>query len=140
MSDPANVRAWIEWNLRNYAEFGFGLWALERKDSGEFIGDCGLACRDVEGRAELEIGYHVLRRERRKGYATEAARACLAFGFRHTCSSSVCSIVSPSNVASRAVATRIHTACRAIIRKGAPALLFYTTRRDWESRCPAVRP
>ena len=42
MSDSAKVRAWIEWNLRNYDEFGFGLWALELKVSRELIGDCGL--------------------------------------------------------------------------------------------------
>jgi RimJ/RimL family protein N-acetyltransferase len=107
MSDPAKVRGWIEWNLRNYDEFGFGLWALELKASGEFIGDCGLTHQDVEGRSELEIGYHVVRRERRKGYATEAARACLDFGFRRTSCASICSIVRPSNTASCAVAARI---------------------------------
>src|SRR5690606_10496970 len=42
MTDRAKVRAWIEWNLRNYAEFGFGLWAIESKESGQFLGDCGL--------------------------------------------------------------------------------------------------
>jgi RimJ/RimL family protein N-acetyltransferase len=137
MADPANVRAWIEWNLRSYDEFGFGLWALEVKDSGEFIGDCGLAYRDVEGGSELEIGYHLVRRERRKGYATEAARACLAFGFRRTTRASVWSIVSPSNTASRAVAARIHEARREILRNGEPALLYYTTRLDWETTVAA---
>src|SRR6516162_4289375 len=75
MAERANVRAWIEWNLRNYDEFGFGLWAMELKAEGQLIGDCGLTYQDVEGRRELEIGYHVIERERGKGYATEAARA-----------------------------------------------------------------
>jgi RimJ/RimL family protein N-acetyltransferase len=134
MSDPAKVRAWIEWNLRNYDEFGFGLWALELKVSGEFIGDCGLTYQDVEGRSELEIGYHVVRRERRKGYATEAARACLDFGFRRTSCANTCSIVRPSNEASCAVAARIHTAYREFLKGGSPALLFYTTRLAWAGR------
>jgi len=60
MADRANVRAWIEWNLRNYAEFGFGLWAMQLKETGQFIGDTGLTYQDVEGRRELEIGYHVM--------------------------------------------------------------------------------
>ena len=35
MADPNTVRAWIEWNLRNYDELGFGLWAVELKVSGD---------------------------------------------------------------------------------------------------------
>ena len=134
MADAARVRAWIEWNLRNYEEFGFGLWAMELISSGELIGDCGLTYQDVEGRRELEIGYHVLESERGKGYATEAARSCLEFGFDRTACDSICSIVRPSNTASCAVAGRIHTARREIMRKGRPALLFYTSRSEWEER------
>jgi RimJ/RimL family protein N-acetyltransferase len=132
MADPNNVRAWIEWNLRNYDELGFGLWAVELKVSGEFIGDCGLTYQDVEGGTELEIGYHVIWRERAKGYATEAARACLDFGFSHAPCESICSIVRPSNIASCAVAAHIHTARRDFMKGGSPAILYYTKRVDWQ--------
>lgn len=64
MTAQAEVRAWIEWNLRNYALYGFGLWALEPKPQGQLIGACGLTFQDVEGRSELEIGFHVLECER----------------------------------------------------------------------------
>ncbi len=134
MADRASVRAWIEWNLRNYDEFGFGLWAMELKADGRFIGDCGLTFLDVEGRRELEVGYHVMERERGKGYATEAARACLDFGFTRTACDSICSIVRPWNTASCVVAARIHTARREFMRGGRPALLFHTTRRNWDAR------
>jgi hypothetical protein len=76
------VLGWIEWNLRNYDETGFGLWAMEPRGESRLIGDCGLTYQEVNGRQELEIGYHVHARERGKGYATEAARACLAYAFR----------------------------------------------------------
>ena len=132
MADRARVRAWIDWNLRNYKEFGFGLWVLEIKESGRFIGDCGLTYQDLEGRQELEIGYHVAASERRKGYATEAARACLDFGFENTACENICSIVRPENTASCAVASRIHTARREFLKGGRPALLFHTTRREWD--------
>lgn len=131
MADRAKVRAWIEWNLRNYDEFGFGLWAMELQVDGQFVGDCGLTYQDVEGRRELEVGYHVIERERGKGYATEAARACLDFGFMRTSCESICSIVRPSNTASCAAAARIHTARREFMKGGQPALLFYTTRHEW---------
>jgi len=134
MADPAKVRAWIEWNLRNYDELGFGLWAMELNTKGRLIGDCGLTYQDVEGRRELEIGYHVIASERGKGYATEGARECLEFGFTRTSCESICSIVRPSNAASCAVAARIHTTRREFIKGGRTALLFNTTRRDWEAR------
>jgi len=133
MVDPLPVRAWIEWNLKNYDEFGFGLWAMELKADRRFIGDCGLTYQDVGGRKELEIGYHLLESERGKGYATEAARHCLDFGFSRTPCDSICSIVRPSNHASCAVAMRIHAARREFIRQGQVALLFYTLRQDWEA-------
>jgi RimJ/RimL family protein N-acetyltransferase len=135
MDDRANVRRWIEWNLRNYDKFGLGLWALEIKTSGAFLGDCGLTYQDVEGVRELEIGYHVIRPERGKGYATEAARACLDVGFERTSCEQVCSIVTPANEASCRVAARIHADSREFLSHGRPALLFVTSRLAWE-RCP----
>lgn len=131
MEDRAKVRAWIEWNLRNYDEFGVGLWATELKADGRLIGDCGLTFQDVEGRRELEIGYHLIECERGKGYATEAGRVCLDFGFTRTSCESICSIVRPWNTASCAVAARIHTARREFTKNGQVALLFHTTRRAW---------
>ncbi len=134
MADRTKVREWIAWNVENYAEFGYGLWAMELKSSDEMIGDCGLTWQDVEGRAELEIGYHVVERERGKGYATEAARACLDFGFRRTGAGLICSIVRPANLASCTVAGRIHASKREILSRGTAAWVFYTSRDDW-SRC-----
>ena len=131
MVERANVRRWIEWNLRNYDQFGFGLWALEAKTSGAFLGDSGLTYQDVEGQTELEIGYHVVASERRKGFATEAGRACLDVGFERTSCGRMCSIVRPENTASCSVAARIHADSREILRGGRPALLFSTGRHQW---------
>jgi len=63
----------------------------------------------------------------------EAARACLDFGFSHTPCESICSIVRPSNIASCAVAARIHRARREFMRGGIPAVLYYTTRLHWQN-------
>ena len=41
MADSARVRAWIDWNLRNYEEFGLGLWAMELRAGGQLIGIAG---------------------------------------------------------------------------------------------------
>jgi RimJ/RimL family protein N-acetyltransferase len=131
MADRGNVRAWIDWNLRNYDAFGFGLWVVELRTAGTFIGDCGLTYQNVEDTQQLEVGYHLVQRERRRGYATEAARACLDYGFEHTSCEEICSIVDPLNQASCAVAGRIHTDSRPARYKGRPVILFFTPRIAW---------
>ena len=134
MADPADVRRWIEWNLHNYDAFGLGLWAVELKTSGAFIGDCGLTYQDVEGLSTLEVGYHIVLHERRKGYATEAARAGLEFGFVHTSGDEICSLVNPANLASRRVAATIHQESRTIVSRGQDMLCFCTSRLAWAGR------
>jgi len=122
------VLGWIEWNLRNYDETGFGLWAMEPRGESRLIGDCGLTYQVVEGRQELELGWHLHAAERGRGYATEAARACLAYAFRELDPPLVCSIVRPDNTASCAVADRVHRDRREFVKSGRPALLFFTER------------
>src|SRR5437879_931645 len=53
------ARGWIEWNVGLYRELGFGLWYLTLRDTGEFVGECGLTPQQVEGATEIEVGYHV---------------------------------------------------------------------------------
>lgn len=38
--DKDRTMGWITWNLDNYKTYGFGLWAVTLKETGEFIGDC----------------------------------------------------------------------------------------------------
>lgn len=47
--DRAKVERWISWNLENYRVFGFGLWAVEEKGSGAFLGDCGITIQILMG-------------------------------------------------------------------------------------------
>lgn len=100
------ARAWIDWNRRNYAQHGYGLWILETHD-GEFVGDCGLTWQPVGERQVLEVGYHVLPAHQGRGYATEAARACLQLATVEIGEEHVVAIVHPDNTASRRVAERI---------------------------------
>ena len=73
------VENWIQWNLDNYEKYGFGLWAVCLKESGEMIGDCGITMQQVEKEFFPEIGYHLRKEFRKKGYASEAAKACAEF-------------------------------------------------------------
>ena len=63
---------------------GFGLWALEVLESGEFVGFTGLNPMPdgVPGAGDQEVGWRLDRRAWHQGYATEAARAALDVGRR----------------------------------------------------------
>jgi RimJ/RimL family protein N-acetyltransferase len=68
--------AWIAWNRRLYHDHGVGLWLVTLRESGEFVGDCGLTPQQVDGVTEIEVGYHVRTARQGRGLATEAAAAC----------------------------------------------------------------
>lgn len=82
--DEARVRNWIDRNIERYRIFGFGLWAVCLKETGEMIGDCGLSMQNILGVIKPEIGYHIRRDMQRKGYASEAAAAVRDWTFAHT--------------------------------------------------------
>jgi RimJ/RimL family protein N-acetyltransferase len=100
------AQRWIDWNKANYAEHGYGLWIIETT-AGEFVGDCGLTWQAVNGRRELEVGYHVRGDLQRRGYATEAAAACRNFARDVLNAPHLVAIVHPDNAASRRVAEKI---------------------------------
>lgn len=68
------VREYIE---KVYTFFGFGVWTVVEKDSGEVIGRAGLSYR--EGYADPELGFIIGVPWQRQGYAGEVCRAVLAY-------------------------------------------------------------
>lgn len=104
--DAERVRGWIAWSRRNYAEHGFGLWIIETLDGG-FLGDCGLTWQQTDAERVLEVGYHLRPEVQGRGYATEAAEACVRFAREHTDESSLAALVDERNAPSRAVAERL---------------------------------
>lgn len=103
----AEARAWIAWNQRLYRDEGFGLWVIALRDTGEFVGDCGLTPQEVDGIRELEIGYHVRADLHGRGLATEAASACRDFARDDLHAERLIAIIRPDNVASQRVAEKI---------------------------------
>ena len=100
-------RAWIERALERETRYGFSLWAIEDRATGEFLGNCGPVPQVVDGVGEIELGWSVTPRRAGQGIATEAAAAwrdrCLgAVGLNH-----VISLIRPENVPSRRVAEKI---------------------------------
>ena len=95
--------------LANYPDFdthGFGRWGCflraddpdTRAKAGDMIGFCGLKHLDELG--EVDVGYRFLPEHWGKGYATEAGRASIAFGFETLRLERIIALVLPENLGS----------------------------------------
>ena len=104
--DEARVRGWIEKNMRRYREEGFGLWAVVLKETGEMIGDCGITMQNIHGAMLPEIGYHIRADRQRRGYASEAAAACIRYAFENYGFPAVYSYMKYTNIPSQRTAVK----------------------------------
>lgn len=130
--DRAETEGWIDWARKSYRQNRWGLWAVIRHEDDRFLGDCGPMWQPVEGEQVPELGYHIVRAEWGKGYATEAALACRDWFFDNTTLDRLVSIVWPPNTASRRVAERVHARMRYFIweKTGTEECLYETLRSD----------
>jgi len=84
---------------------GLGLWALELNGPADFLGQVGLF--PVEGKGpDVEVAYELAPRVWGHGYATEAARALIDYGFRELALPRVVALILPDNARSRNVAAK----------------------------------
>jgi RimJ/RimL family protein N-acetyltransferase len=97
----ARVRSMIEHQER----YGFSKWGVRERAAGTLVGDCGVQL--LEGGPDVELGFHLRRSVWGRGYATEAARACLEASFAGLGLDEVIAIVAPGNAASGRVLEKI---------------------------------
>ncbi|MFJ2032187.1 GNAT family N-acetyltransferase [Streptosporangium sp. NPDC087985] len=92
-----------------FDEHGYGLWALQIRATGEFIGFTGLAWQTFEAHftPALEVGWRLARSAWGYGYASEAARAALDYGFGPAGQAEIVSMTAAANLRSRAVMERL---------------------------------
>lgn len=131
------VHDWLARQLLRYEAHNFGLWAVILKETGQFIGQCGLTMQPWEGKQVLEIGYLFERAHWHRGYATEAAIACKRYAFEVLGAEEVCSIIRDTNRASQRVAERnglrkTETAIKHYRGVLMPHFRYVMTRAEWE--------
>ena len=92
------------------SERGWGLWAVEKKDTHEFIGFTGLheTYSELSFSPAIEIGWRLSDKFWGNGYATEAAKKVLAFAFEHLQLAEIVSFTSLTNIKSQEVMKRIN--------------------------------
>lgn len=94
---------------QEFIESGYGLYAIERKEDGAFAGYTGFhrIPFDVDSTPGVEIGWRIKYEYWNRGYATEAAKACLLFAKGHLPFTTVYSFTSIPNTASERVMQKI---------------------------------
>lgn len=136
--DEERTRNWIQWNLENYRKYGFGLWAVILKETGEFIGDCGLTIQNIDGECLPEIGYHIHKKYWRRGFGSEAARAVRDWAFNHTDYDCLYSYMKYTNVGSysTAIANGMKKVKEYPDEKNGISCAYAIRRADWEKLRP----
>jgi RimJ/RimL family protein N-acetyltransferase len=116
--------------LGHWQLFGFGPWAVEERASGEFLGRIGPYC--PPGWPGLELIWTIRRQSWGQGYATEGARAALAYVFEHMGRDRIISLIRPQNAASLRVAEKIGQRLQDRIHfYGEEALVYGIRRAAW---------
>jgi RimJ/RimL family protein N-acetyltransferase len=106
-NDPEKQCAkWFDKNFYRYATKKGGMNVLIHKQSGAFVGQCGLLFQTVNDREELEVAYSIMPQYRNQGFATEAATKCIQHAFNNHMTKSLISIIHESNVESEKVAIK----------------------------------
>lgn len=102
------TREELEWFLNGHPRYReLGLWATIHKETGEFIGRCGLLPWTINGRQEVEVAYTIDRAFWGQGLGTEAAQGILRYGFEVLNLPRLICLIDPDNIASQRVAEKI---------------------------------
>lgn len=130
--DRAKMNKWVQSNLDHQAKYGFSLYSVILKEDGRLIGDCGLETDTIDGKLITGIGFDFKRQYWGNGYATEAAKAVLEYGFANFNLDSIYGWIDPENIPSKRVAERIGMVHdRFVMRGGKRYALYRIDRLDY---------
>jgi RimJ/RimL family protein N-acetyltransferase len=109
VADRAESDAGVARMRAHFAEHGFGFWAIEVPDVADFVGMCGLAHAKFEAPFTpcVEIGWRLAHQYWGHGYAPEAARAALDYGFQIVKVPEIVAFTAVGNAKSRRVMEKI---------------------------------
>lgn len=139
---PVQTNISVDVWQKQIAESGWSNWAVELRETGEFIGFIGLSVprRQLPFSPCVEIGWRLKRAAWGHGYATEGAKECLRIGFERLALQEIVSFAALTNTPSIAVMKRIgmrdmhanfnHPA----VHEGSPLrphCLYKITRAEW---------
>ena len=102
------TREEVEWFLNGHPKFSeLGLWATLYKETGQFIGRCGLLPWTIDEQHEVEVAFALSKKHWGQGLATEAAGALVQYGFENLQLSRLICVIDRDHKRSIHVATKI---------------------------------
>jgi RimJ/RimL family protein N-acetyltransferase len=114
----------------HWALFGFGMFAVQEKASGNYVGRVGPWC--PPGWPGFEVGWGIAKEFRGKGYAVEAARASIDWTFESFEIDEIMHCIDSENAPSQGVALKLGARKDGVIDLfGKPADAWITTRALW---------
>jgi len=133
--ERADSRGWLERQLARYQDPGFGLWIVEDRQTGEFLGTAGPAPMLVESVEHVEIGWHTKPGRKGEGIAPEAGAAARDWAFENLEVDHLISLVRPENTGSNRVARKIGMHVdREVDYKSLHHFVYRIDRSTWEER------
>jgi RimJ/RimL family protein N-acetyltransferase len=130
---PSRQEVWraIAGYIGHWALRGYGLWAVDDRETGALVGRIGLI--NPAEWPGLEIAYTIGKRWWGRGIATEGARAAMDWAFRNLDFDELISLIDPANTASIGVATRLGEALKGEYDLwGNRVLVYAISRTSWQ--------
>ena len=143
---PETPDQWIDRQRARFANDGFAYWAVEARDTGQFVGAVGLSRPNYDAHftPAVGVGWRLRRQYWGLGYASEAAAAALRYGFEELRLEEIVAVTVPANIRSQQVMRRLGMTYSAAddfdhprLPKGDPLrrhVLFRLPRHDWLRR------
>jgi RimJ/RimL family protein N-acetyltransferase len=130
--DRDGTRAWADRTFERYRDDGFGLWIVEDRATGAFLGTVGPTVQLVDDVEHVEIGWHTRPGRKGEGIAPEAAAAAVDWAFENLDVDHVISLVRPENTGSNRVAEKLGMHVdREVDRSGMRHYVYRIDRITW---------
>ena len=127
----------LQTKITHWLRYGFGLWLMRDRETGEMIGRGGLQHTQVGGRPEVEVGWSVVPDRWNQGLATELARLSVEVAFDDLGLEELVAFTLPDNIASRRVMEKSGFSYeRQFDHVGLRHVLFRQRREDRTLRSP----
>ncbi len=120
--EAARLQAYIQHMYRFY---GYGMWVVVEKSTGELIGRAGFEHRTVTGELVPELGYLIAAGKQHQGYGTEVCRAILDYGWRELGFTTVYCRIHRENLPSVRLAEKLGFTCEGNVKEDGKELLRY---------------
>lgn len=117
--------------IRNvYNFYGYGLWGVFSKETGDLIGRCGIQNSFINGTNEIELGYLLDRNHWGLGYAIECVKAIFKYAFNELSLERIVAVIDPLNLRSIKVAEQAGMKCVSHIERNNRNYLFYVITKE----------